>query len=226
MRACAPARAGVSSARGSCISASTAGPTPALPGTRSPRRCSPTACTSWAARSSITPARCACIRRRGAQRAGGRAPRRRALHAQPARHPARAVRGTRSAQSEPLAEPCLRPRRRQRSARPVHPGRVLLQDLHVATARVAIALRAAHSRRRRPRTLSHRGRPRPVRLALRPLRRAHRGCGPAGLAAAAAAAASGARVMLCDEQNEFGARCLQTTRARPRPSRAAPPRSG
>ena len=34
------------------------------------------------------------------------------------------------------------------------------------------------------------------------------GAGPAGLAAAAAAAASGARVMLCDEQNEFGGSLL------------------
>src|SRR5256885_4776797 len=34
------------------------------------------------------------------------------------------------------------------------------------------------------------------------------GGGPAGLAAAAAAAASGARVMLCDEQNEFGGSLL------------------
>src|SRR4029077_19306443 len=34
------------------------------------------------------------------------------------------------------------------------------------------------------------------------------GAGPAGLAAAAAAAASGARVMLCDEQNEFGGTLL------------------
>ena len=34
------------------------------------------------------------------------------------------------------------------------------------------------------------------------------GAGPAGLAAAAAAAASGARVLLCDEQNEFGGTLL------------------
>jgi len=34
------------------------------------------------------------------------------------------------------------------------------------------------------------------------------GAGPAGLAAAAAAAASGARVMVCDEQNEFGGSLL------------------
>src|SRR2546423_7858311 len=34
------------------------------------------------------------------------------------------------------------------------------------------------------------------------------GAGPAGLAAAAAAAASGARVILCDEQNEFGGSLL------------------
>src|SRR6202049_3505173 len=34
------------------------------------------------------------------------------------------------------------------------------------------------------------------------------GAGPAGLAATIAAAASGARVMLCDEQNEFGGSLL------------------
>ena len=39
------------------------------------------------------------------------------------------------------------------------------------------------------------------------------GAGPAGLAAATAAAASGARVMLCDEQAEFGGSLLADTTA-------------
>ena len=73
------------------------------------------------------------------------------LHPEPARHPGRALRGPGSAQPEPLAEPRLRCRRPQRPLRALHPGRVLLQDLHVAAARVARALRAAHPRRRRPR---------------------------------------------------------------------------
>ncbi len=66
-RAGAPVNDGLRTAAGgridrtrvAALHASTAAPTAGLPATRSPRRCSRTACTSWAARSSTT-ARAAC----------------------------------------------------------------------------------------------------------------------------------------------------------------------
>ncbi len=117
-------------------------------------------------------ARRAGRRCRGAQRAGRGAPRRSALHAEPARHAGRAVRGSRGAQPEPLADTVLRYRRRQRPARAVHPGGLLLQNVHVAERRLEVALRAAHPRGGGLRKGAHAGRSGSLRHALRALRRA------------------------------------------------------
>ena len=85
-------------------------------------------------------------------------------------------------------------------------GRFLLQDVHAAESAVA-HLRAVHSRvgglwqaptRADPDTYEHRNAHCDVLVA---------GGGPAGLMAALAAARSGARVILADEQNEFGGSC-------------------
>ena len=110
--------------------------------------------------------------------------------------------GLEALQPEPLADARLRCRRRQRLLRALHPGRFLLQDLHVAAARL---VRRSTSRASAPPPASgaRRTLPDPDRYATR---FAHCdvlvvGAGPAGLAAArAAAAAAGARVILCDEQ--------------------------
>ena len=100
---------------------------------------------------------------------------------------------------------------------PLFPGRLLLQDLHVAE----IGLEAASTSRRSapwPGSGVHRRSPDADRYAQR---YAHCdvlvvGAGPAGIAAALAAEAHGARVILCDEQAELGGSLLAETKARDR----------
>ncbi len=121
--------------------------------TRSPRRCSPTACTSSGRSFKYH-------RPRGILAAGAEepnalvdgAPRCRALHTRTcAPRRSSCTRGCR-----PTARTAGRASRfdvgaRQRLLLALHPGRLLLQDLHVAARRLALALRAAHPRRRGPR---------------------------------------------------------------------------
>ena len=95
-----------------------------------------------------------------------------AQRAQPARHRDRALRRADRREPEPLAVARLRRRRGQRSAVAAVPGRLLLQDLHVAGGLVEDALRAAHPPRRRPRPGARPARSRPLPAPPRPLRRA------------------------------------------------------
>ncbi len=148
--------------------------TAASPATRSPRRCSPTACTSWAARSSTT-GRAACWppAPRSPTRWSRCAATRRATRRTCAPRRSSCTRGSRRT-ARTAGRPGLRCRRRQRPARAVHPGGLLLQNLHVAAGRVEVALRAAHPRGGRLRKRAHAGRSRSLRRALRALRRAGR----------------------------------------------------
>ena len=115
----------------------------ASPATRSPRRCSPTAFTWSRAASNIT-ARAAFSR-------PARRSRMRWCSSMPARAPSPTLRATQvelydglvAAEPEPLAVAQARPRRRQRLALAPVPGRLLLQDLHVAAGLVD-DLRALH----------------------------------------------------------------------------------
>ena len=131
-------------------SSSTARATKATPATRSPRRCSPTACTSSAAASSTT----------------GRA----ASSAPAPRSPTRSCSSARGARTEPNARATTQsssttgssPRARTAGRRcastsarvtdalsPLPAGGLLLQDVHVAAdAAVVAALRARHPPRR------------------------------------------------------------------------------
>ncbi len=227
MRACAPARAGVSSARGSCISASTGGPTPALPGTRSPRRCSPTACTSWAARSSIT-ARAVC------------------LHPAP-RSPTRwwpcaaTPRATRPTCAPPSSSCTRDSKRTVRTA-----GRALPSTSAPSTICSPRSSRPGFTTRpscghgaRGNRSTSRAFAPPPASDALPPRQT------PTGTPRATPTATCSSRVRAPPDsrpprpprraarasccamsRTSSAARCLRTTRARPRPSTAAPPRSG
>ncbi len=111
---------------------------------------------------------------RGTERARDRAPRRGARDAEPARDAGRALRRARGAFAEPLAEPRLRPRPRERLPLADLPGGLLLQDLHVAARGLGGALRAADPPRRGPRPRAVAAGPGPVRAALCALRRARR----------------------------------------------------
>ena len=97
------AAAAASIAPSRCASPSTAGAIRAMPATRWPRRCSPTA-SRWSARSFKyhRPRGIVAARRRGAERAGP-ARQRRAHRAQPARHADRALRRPDRRQPELLA---------------------------------------------------------------------------------------------------------------------------
>jgi len=160
------------------------------------------------------------------QRAGGRAPRRRALHAQPARHPASSCTRTEAHSQNRWPSLAFDLGAVNDLLAPFIPAgfyyKTFMWPRRAWQSLYEPRIRAAAGLGRSPTEAD------PDRYASR---YAHcdvliAGAGPAGLAAAAAAAASGARVMLCDEQTSSAARCLRTTRARPRPSRAAPPRSG
>ena len=111
---------------------------------------------------------------RGAERARDRAPRRGARDAEPARDAGRALRRARGAFAEPLAEPRLRPRPRERFPVADLPGGLLLQDLHVAARGLGGALRAADPPRRGARPRAVAAGPGPIRAALCALRRARR----------------------------------------------------
>ena len=90
----------------------------------------------------------------------------------------RAVRRARGAQPEPLAVARVRPLRGERCRVTAAPGRVLLQDIHVARLVVAV-LRALHSQGGGAWPGAGRARSRPLRPPLRLLRRA-RGRGRTG----------------------------------------------
>ena len=142
------------------------------PATRSPRRCSPTACGWSAARSSIT-ARAAssppaprsrtrwssCAAARGASRTRARRRPSSTTGSSPrARTAGRRSRST-CCRVNSLVAPLLR-------------RRLLLQDLHVAGDVLGDGVRAADPPRRRPRPRGRRERSRPLREGLRALRRA------------------------------------------------------
>ena len=115
-------------------------------------------------------------RGRGAQRAGPA--RHRGSHrAQRARHRGRAVRGAGRRERQLLARPRARRVRGHPARRPLPAGRLLLQDLHVA-ALVLDALRALDPQGLGPGRGAARARPRQLRQAQRPLRRAGRGRRP------------------------------------------------
>ncbi len=112
-------------------------------------------------------------RRRGRAERAGRHPARRGAHrAQSARDTSGTLRGAAGGEPEPVARARRRSRRRQRPARAVVSGRVLLQDLHVAAEGLGAVLRAAHPGDGGPRPRPHAPRPRPLPEPLRPLRRA------------------------------------------------------
>ena len=154
-------------------------------------------------------ARHSCRGRRRAQRAGCGSSRRGAVRTQSARDPGRDLRRAAGAEPEPLAEPRLRSRRRQRCAVAVHPGRLLLQDLHVAAARVEVTLRAADPRCRRTRDVRRRWRT-PTAIPTGSLIATcwSWGRGRPASPRRSTAAATGARVILCDEQPELGGSLL------------------
>ena len=192
-----------------CASPSTAALSRALPATRWPRRCWPTACT-WSAAPSSTTGRAASVGRRGgAERAGRASTAAPGRRAEPARDAGRALRRAGRREPEPLAVRCG-----------FDIGAV--NDLAVAAVPAGFyyktfmwprgfwhrfyepCIRRAAGLGRAPDAAD------PDRYAqpLRPLRVLVVGAGPAGLAAALAAAASGARVILCDEQAEIGGSLL------------------
>ena len=176
-----------STVRAGSRSSSTARGTKAIPATRSPRRCSPTA-SIFVARSFKyhRPRGIFTRRQRGAECA--RATRaRRAHRAQRARDDRRALRRPRRREPEPLAVARLRRRRDQRRAVALPARGLLLQDVHVAAVAARVApLRARHPRRRRHGPRGDGARSRPLRASIRALRRADRRRRAAGLAAARA----------------------------------------
>ena len=148
------------------------------------------------------PARGARRRRRGTQRAGHRAPRRRARHPEPARHAGRAVRGARCLQPEPLAR--ASPSMSARSTTSSRPSFRPASTTRPSCGRAAPGTRCT-SRASAPRPASGRAPsaadPDTLRQPLRALRRAgRRARDRPGWRPRAAAAAAGARVILCDEQ--------------------------
>ena len=192
---------GASTVPSPCISRSTAWRTRATRATRWPRRCWPMACVS-------SPAVSITARAASSRRGGGATP---SCSSKPG-HTACRMRA-------PPRSSCTRPGGVQREcgtvagARPpghqpaagALPARRLLQDLRVAAPPVA-PLRPGSAAAGRQRAGCPRCRA--LRQALRPLRCAGVGGGPAGLAAADAAAATGARVILVDEQRELGGSLL------------------
>ena len=184
------------------------------PATRSPRRCSPTACTSSRAASSIT------------GRAASSAPAARSptrwCSSRAARAPSptcarrrRALRRPRRREPEPLAVARASTSARSTTSLSRAPARgLLLQDVHVAAdAAVVAALRARRSAAPPAwAARATRARSRPLRASVRALRRARRRRRPAGLAAARAAARAGARVIVCDEDPRLGGSLSATTR--------------
>ena len=124
----------------------------------------------------------------------------------------RALRGPGRRQPELLAVGRVRCRRRQQPAVAPVPGRLLLQDLHVAAEPVDDATSASSAAR--PASAWRRRRPIPIATT-----RLHAHCdvlvvggGPAGLAAALAAGRSGARVILGDEQAGIRRRAARRAR--------------
>ena len=120
-------------------------------------------------------------RLRGAERAGdGDAATRRATRPNLRATQVELYDGLVAREPEPLAEPRARRRPRQRLAVGVLPGRLLLQDLHVAARGLEAPVRAGHPPRRRPGRRADAAGSRPLRAALRALRRAGGGRGPGG----------------------------------------------
>ena len=197
------------------------------PAIRSPRRCSPTASISSAARSSITGRAASC--RPGAEEPNALVEldaRRGRSDAEPARDQVELYDGLDRAQPEPLAVA-----RASMSAPSTTCSR--------RCSRPASTTRPSCGRRLRGTSVYEPRHPRaPPALASRPAspiptatqhRYAHCdvlvvGAGPAGLAAALAAAEAGARVILCDEQAELGGSLLAEPRRRR--STARPARTG
>ena len=131
----------------------------------------------------------------------------RAHRAERARDGGRAVRRPERREPELLAIRPVRPLGAERRARAAVPGRLLLQDLHVAAELVAARLRTLI---RRAAAWAGR-RPRPIPIATSTCTRTATSRGrrrPAGLMAALAAGRSGARVILVDEQPELGGALL------------------
>ncbi len=107
-----------------------------------------------------------------------RAPRRGARDAEPARHAGRARRRARRRTRRTAGRACASTSARKRPAVAALPGRLLLQDLHVAARGVGRALRAADPPRRRARPRAVAARPGSLRATLRALRRAGGRRGP------------------------------------------------
>ena len=164
---------------------STAAPIRAIPATRWPRRCSPTACGWSAAASSI-------IARAASSRPGPRSPTRWSSCA-----PARGASPTRAPPSSSCTTAWRRRARtagrrsafdlmrRQRALRALPAGRLLLQDLHVAALVLGAGLRADDPPHGGPRPRRARARSGRLRAHARPLRRAGRRlrrCGSGGRA--------------------------------------------
>ena len=158
-------------AQAAALHASTARPMRAAPATRSPRRCSPTACIWSAARSSITGRAASCppaprspTRWSTVDRGAG------AHDAEPARHAGRALRRARRRQPEPLAVA-----RASTSARsttcssPLFSAGFYYKTFMWPRALWKHVYEPTHPRRRRPRQRARRSPTRPLRRTATPI---------------------------------------------------------
>ena len=135
-------------------------------------------------------------------------------HAQSARDADRALRGPEGALAKRLAVAAMGCDGGQRPRVGVVSRRLLLQDLHRPAGRLGEPLRAGDPSRGRPRRRARASRT-PTITASNIAIAKSRSSAPArpGLAAALAAARAGARVILFDEQAEFGGSLLAETQA-------------
>ena len=174
-----------------------------MPATRWRRRCSPTACISSAAASSITgrAASSAPAPRSPTRWCSSRAAR--APSPMPARRRVELYDGLVAREPELLAVGALRRRRRRQRAVAADAGGLLLQDVHVAAdAALVAALRALHPSRGGHGT---RRRRRPIPTATSTSTRTAT-CSSSAAASPdwprrVTAARAGARVIVCDEQS-------------------------
>ena len=166
----------------------------------------------------ISPAARHLGRRRGTERAGRPRARRRALHAQPARDPDRAVRRPASPTSQ-NRWPSLgsTSARSAIGSRRCFPAGFYYKTFMWPPVRRTGPGNASTSRRSAPPAglgdAPTRAGPRRLRAAFCPLRRAGGRRRPGGARGRAGRGGSGARVILCDEQAELGGSLLAETRA-------------